>query len=291
MSVYDTSSLKRIRRSNAQLDDLLSGANRILAEQTGQISIRHLFYRIVGTGIIAKTEKDYARLCKLLSKWRRAGAIPWTAFVDSTRWHYGTATHANLDAALKNTVANYRKNLWADQDTHIEVWCEKDACAAMLLDAADEFGVKVFVCRGFPSLSSLHNAASEFKRAIARGKAPVIYYFGDRDPSGVAIDGAVTHAMATDFGVEVQFYRAAVTLGQIEQFNLPTRPTKKSDSRSGKFHGESVELDAMPPDALRQLVRDCITRHIEPGAWNALQRTEQLERESWQQFIAGRKAA
>lgn len=75
------------------------------------------------------------------------------------------------------------------------------------------------------------------------------------------------------------------------QFNLPTRPTKKDDKRARNFKGESVELDAMPPDALRQLVRDCITQHIEPGAWAALQRTEALERESWQQFIAGRKAA
>jgi hypothetical protein len=73
-------------------------------------------------------------------------------------------------------------------------------------------------------------------------------------------------------------------------YNLPTRPTKKSDTRSRGFEGESVELDAMPPDALRDIVRFCITSHIDQNAWAALQRTEELERESWGKFIEGRKA-
>jgi hypothetical protein len=45
-----------------------------------------------------------------------------------------------------------------------------------------------------------------------------------------------------------------VTSEQITRWNLPTRPIKKSDCRSKKFKGPSVEVDAIAPDNLRALV-------------------------------------
>ncbi len=52
--------------------------------------------------------------------------------------------------------------------------------------------------------------------------------------------------------------------------DLPTRPTKSTDSRSTKFTerfgGGSVELDAIHPDTLRQIVRDAIEAHRLPSA-------------------------
>jgi hypothetical protein len=65
--------------------------------------------------------------------------------------------------------------------------------------------------------------------------------------------------------VEVAVYDLAVTPEQIEEWNLPSRPTKMSDSRSAKFvaeHGDqSVELDAIRPDVLRDLVDTAIRSH------------------------------
>ena len=62
-----------------------------------------------------------------------------------------------------------------------------------------------------------------------------------------------------------QASEVAVTERQIVELNLPTRPTKKSDSRSKNWNGDdSVELDAIPPNLLRQLVRDAIERHTTP---------------------------
>ena len=56
---------------------------------------------------------------------------------------------------------------------------------------------------------------------------------------------------------------------QIENSDLQTRPTKKTDSRSRSFEGESVEVDAIAPDQLRAICEQCITQHIDD---------EQLER-------------
>jgi hypothetical protein len=55
----------------------------------------------------------------------------------------------------------------------------------------------------------------------------------------------------------VHFKRLAVLPGQITEWNLPTRPTKTSDSRSRNFGGDvSVELDAIEPDRLRSIVTE-----------------------------------
>ena len=47
-----------------------------------------------------------------------------------------------------------------------------------------------------------------------------------------------------EFGASVEFERVAVTMRQINEWKLPVRPTKRTDSRT-KRYGEqgSVELD------------------------------------------------
>ena len=80
--------------------------------------------------------------------------------------------------------------------------------------------------------------------------------------------------------------RMAVTQEQIADLELPTRPTKQTDSRSASFEGESVELDAIPPTTLRQLVTDCIEQHIDADALSKTRRIEVLERETLGQFAA-----
>ncbi len=63
---------------------------------------------------------------------------------------------------------------------------------------------------------------------------------------------------------------------QIGEWHLPTRPTKITDTRSARFAGESVEVDAIPAPTLRTLVEDAITRYLDPDAL-ALPRTVEAE--------------
>lgn len=66
---------------------------------------------------------------------------------------------------------------------------------------------------------------------------------------------------------------------------LPTRPTKKTDSRSRNFLGESVELDAIPADTLRFMVRSRIEQHINQGQLKRLQVVEEQERATLQNIL------
>ena len=81
--------------------------------------------------------------------------------------------------------------------------------------------------------------------------------------------------------LELSFERVAVLPDQIGERELPTRPTKKTDSRSKAFHGESIEVDAIPPAQLRELVRHCIEQHIDPYQLAETRRIETLERASF----------
>jgi len=285
-AAYRTSPVKRNRRSKSQINSLLEAVTTIINGEAEQITIRHLFYRLVGLKHIEKTEKDYKSLCNHLTNWRRSGDVPWDAFADNTRWHLGRATFDGLNDAMKNTVECYRRNLWAEQDAYVEIWGEKDAISGILYSEAETFGVKVFTCRGFASLSSLYSAANTFKRAVANGKKVFIYYFGDHDPSGLAIDRAAVDSFRDDFGVEVNLTRAAITPEQIVEHNLPTRPMKKGDKRGKDWIGGCVEVDTMPPAALKGIVRDCITQHIDQFEWQQTKIIEAEERETLRSYAA-----
>jgi len=56
-----------------------------------------------------------------------------------------------------------------------------------------------------------------------------------------------------------------VTPEQITEWNLPSRPTKATDTRAKGFKGDSVELDAIPACGCEACCM-AIERHIDPVA-------------------------
>jgi hypothetical protein len=138
------------------------------------------------------------------------------------------------------------------------------------------FDVPLMVARGYASLSFLHSAAEY----IGELDVPVfIHHFGDFDPSGVNAGEKIEQTlkdMAPD--AEIHFERVAVTNEQIADWNLPTRPTKTSDTRSRNFGDISVELDAIEPDLFRGLVKEVIERHLPPDQFAVLKAAEDSER-------------
>ena len=76
-----------------------------------------------------------------------------------------------------------------------------------------------------------------------------------------------------------QVKRIALTEKQIKKHRLPTRPTKRNgNSHAVGFVGRSVELDALPPRVLRDLIRKVVERHISPAQTLALRVAEDSER-------------
>ena len=239
-------------------------------------TVRQLYYQLVNRGVVEKTEPAYNDVDRNLTILRRAGKIPFEWLADNTRWMRKSRSYRSLREMLESQQQFYRRALWDEQASYVEVWLEKDALAGVLFDITDEWDVPLMVTRGYASLSFLHHAAKTIKR---QDKPTFLYYFGDLDPSGADIPRAVEEGIR-EFAPEadIEFERVAVTRKQIDRLNLPTRPTKATDSRSSRFEGNSVEVDAIEPGILRLLVREAITRHIDPTALEQLRLIEQQER-------------
>ena len=127
---------------------------------------------------------------------------------------------------------------------YVEVWCEKDALAGVLMEETEVYDVPLMTARGYSSLTFLHSAAMAIR---AKDKPAFIYHFGDLDPSGRDAARDIEAKLRRYApGAEIHFECPAVTREQVEQWNLPTRPTKQTDTRAKKFVGTSVELDAIP---------------------------------------------
>jgi hypothetical protein len=276
-----TSPTKR-RRTRQDMEDLRQAIEKLL-EHEHPMTVRQCFYRLVSAGTVEKTETEYkSTVCRLLAEMRRARRIPYTWITDSTRWQMKPDTWSSLDEALNATQRHYRRAIWDNQDDYCEVWCEKDALAGVLYDVTHEWDVPLMVTRGFPSLSFLYAAAEQI---ADRAKVANLYYFGDHDPSGVLIEPKIQEtidemlaAMQSEAVVRVQ--RVAVLPWQIDAWSLPTRPTKRKGTHAQGFEGDSVEVDAIPPDDLRDLCMRCITRHIDGDALDSMKQAEQAERET-----------
>src|SRR5262249_38860542 len=159
------------------------------------------------------------------------------------RWQRKPHTFDSVEEALKQTAALYRKSLWTDADSYVEVWLEKDALAGVIYPVTSMYDVPLMVARGYASLSFLYNAAEYINDLDVPA---YIYHLGDFDPSGVNAGEKIEETLrelAPD--AEIYFERIAVTEEQIDGWALPTRPTKKSDTRAKAFGDISVELDAI----------------------------------------------
>ena len=257
-----------------------------ILENDNPQTVRQVFYALTVRGVIAKAEIEYHRtVVRLLGEMREAGQIPFEWIADNTRWQRKPSTFTGLDSCLDATSKFYRRDLWASMPMYVEVWCEKDALAGVLMEETEVYDVPLMIARGYSSLSFLHSAALAIK---AKDKPAYIFQVGDLDPSGVdaARDiEAKLRRYAPD--AEIHFERPAVTREQVEQWNLPTRPTKMTDSRAKKFgSATSVELDAIPAHRLRKLVRGCIERHIDRQKLELLRIAEKSGRDLLVQWTA-----
>lgn len=246
-------------------------------------TVRQVFYQATVRGIVEKTEAGYDKVQRALVDLRRADRIAYRDLTDNTRWQIRPRTFDNLTDALERTAQLYRRAVWNDVEAYVEVWLEKDALAGVISPITSHYDVPLMVARGFSSLSFLHSAGEDL---AALDKPAYIYHLGDHDPSGVCAGEKIEQTLrefAPD--ADITFTRLAVNPEQIVAWNLPSRPTKTSDSRAKKFgFAESVEMDAIHPDRLRELVEGAILEHLPKDQIEVLRVAEESEREMLRAF-------
>lgn len=274
-TTYRTSAIQRRRLKNCELDEL-DNCIMLAARVEKPISVRGLFYRVTSSAphLIDKTESGYRKVQQRVLHLRRSGQMPYGWISDGTRLRLKPTTWDNVDECLSAVSASYRRNMWIDCPDHVEIWAEKDAIRGVVYPVTHDWDVPLLIARGYASETFIHATAAEI---TASGKQRAfIYQLGDHDPSGVGAWNDVQTKMRgfVPSHIELHFERLAVTVGQITEWDLPTRPTKSSDTRSKNFVGESVEVDAVETPLLRRLLEDAILTHLDE---NVLELHEQYE--------------
>jgi hypothetical protein len=280
--------IKRSRRTSNQMMGLRM-ALMDLVNNYKPMTCRQIFYQAVTRGLIDKTEQAYKALIRVLGVMRNDQEMPFHWIADSTRWQRKPDTYVGLESMLHEVHRTYRRAVWADQGQYVEVWLEKDALAGVLVDVTAKWDVPLMVTKGYPSITYIHSAARMIDHI---GKPTYIYYFGDLDPSGVDIPRVVEaglRKMAPK--ADITFERVAVSRDQVEEYGLQTRPTKKTDTRSKNFSGESVEVDAIEPDELRRIAGRCITQHLDYDVYDRMLQVEEAERETLATIAANLRGA
>lgn len=227
---------------------------------------------------------------------RNLRLLDWSFITDGTRWQRKPSTHDSAEDYIEAVARSYRRDLWRTQDCRIEVWLEKDALADVIADVTGHWDVSLMVSRGQSSATFLHAAAKNAEYAFDELDVKTfIYAMYDYDAGGDRAAKAVREDLAKYApGVPIHFERLAVTPQQITTWNLPTRPAKKSDPQAAQWGSKpAVELDAIMPNQLTQLVENAILRHVDRRLWEHEQAIEHEERQGLLKLrdVFGGKAA
>lgn len=238
------------------------------------MSVRHAFYQAVGLALVPKTQNGYQKVQREVLRLRRGGLIGYADIVDGTRYVRQSQSHDSISDALYETSRTYRRNLWSDSPYQVEVWAESDSIAGTAWPAVDEWGLPLFVTRGYASETFLWNSARQWYGDV------VVLYIGDHDPHGVLIEEVARDRMEEFSGASVEWRRIAVTAEQVIEYALPT-----------SYGGHGVEAEALGADTLRELLRDAITEYVDEAKVGAIRAAEDSEREVLMQIVEAKGGA
>jgi len=289
--VYQASPIKR-RRATASEMEARAQFFIDYAERHGPVTVRGLYYQAEVAGVpgIDKTESGYAKTQIQVLKLRREGRMPYHQIADATRYMRRPRTFDGWQDALESTARLYRKSLWAGSEVEVEIWLEKSALAGVLQPVTFEYDVPLMPTGGYSSETFAFEAVDDLR---GTDRTLVIYSLYDFDRSGKDAERSLREKVmrfGRDLGVPVQFHPLGLTAGQVEAMKLPTRPHKRNTPADRAWpHDFAAELDAIPPDTLRDMVRAAIERHLPTWELERLKEVEAAERETLRRFI-GRAA-
>jgi hypothetical protein len=264
------------------------------------LTIRQIHYQLFAqkvnwggrreSSIYPNTKSGQQDLIKIAKYARLQEMLSWDCIEDRTRSLYRPYKFEDIQSYLKNELyyllSDYKRCLVQDQDVYLELWIEKDALFKIFKNVAQSYCVPVIACKGYDSITYLHHFYEMACKALRQGRTPTVLYFGDLDPSGVAmLDSSIT-TLQDEMGLRgAKFKRIAVNPDQVINYQLPNDPDagKSKDTRFPNYIKEYghvfVELDALHPHILEDLARNAIEAELNMESFREQQEIETLDME------------
>jgi len=272
---------------------IVGEVRKVLKAYRMKLTLRQIYYRLVSAQVIPNTRTSYQQLSKVLVKARERGDLNYKAIEDRSRQVLGVGDFGYespddfLDyqiQRLKESGENYSRPLWSAQPHHVLVVLEKDALSRVFMTVANRYRVKVFPTRGYASFTYVKTIIEN----LEDDKPNIVLHFGDFDPSGRDIERDLTKRLVSYGAKNLVVKHIALTEAQIKDLNLPAKPEDletlkklERDPRAKRYGLDyAVELDALDPKLLTELIEDSISEEINVGLWTAQLRQIELEKTS-----------
>jgi hypothetical protein len=258
---------------------VLDAAREIAAEYEQAMTLRQLFYRLVVDKVLPNLQTYYRRLSAQTAAARREGTFP--DLVDESRDISGGGGYTSPADALRWAADDYSRDRTEGQPYTLVLAVEKRGLLRLLDLWFGELDVLRVAVGGFDSQSHI----DDLVRTVRAYQRPaILLYAGDFDPSGEDIER--DFLARTDCWHEAR--RIALTPQQVADLPeyVPTEAELKklrNDPRAKAFerrHGSLVqyEVDALPPDQLRNLYRTAIDDYWDEDAYQDVLDREATER-------------
>ena len=270
-------------------DTIVKESLAVFQQYATALTLRQLFYRLVAKRIIDNTLSNYKGLSRIMVKARERGDVSDRSIEDRTRRTYNRDSGYDssedfvegLQDRIKDVWEDFTMPLWDGQPRRVEVWIEKEALARLSSEAAAEYNVVTNPTRGYPSYTYVKDGARRMRWYPEKPEI-VVLYFGDYDPSGLDIERDLNRRLLRYGAPDLTVKRVALTLDQIREYELPPMMAKGSDPRLARFVADTggtdvVELDAIEPDALTDLIVEAIQEHLDKDLW--AERLEEIRTE------------
>ncbi len=261
-------------------EQIVEEALEVFKQYDSALTLRQLYYRLVSKRLIPNTINSYKRLSRIMVKAREQRDVPVNCLEDRSRRILGRGDtgYASAEEFLRRRITGLKESykeftllMWDDQPNYVIVSLEKDALSRLMSDIANQYSVRTFPTRGYPSFTYVNRMATYIRNRL-KGKPTVVLYFGDFDPSGIDIERDLDDRLRKYDAGDFKVIRIALTKDQIQQYDLPPMPVKRSDARSEGFlesYGDqSVELDALDPNTLKLMVAQSIASNIDLDLWS-----------------------
>ena len=185
---------------------------------------------------------------------------------------------------LDRFMKGYCRDHMQSQPNHVELIVEKNTIYPIVRPVVMRYGIPITSGRGYSSLDPRHHIAERYEKS---GKEMLVLLFvTDFDPDGEMIAQSFARSMRDDFDIhegDLHAAKVALTVDQVTDFDLPPgNPAKQGSSNYPAFlenYGDVIrdeqgiarswEVEALPPETLKQLVVDAIDDVLDLDAFNA----------------------
>jgi len=292
VSNFDEAKLSRTE------DRLLREEIRRIAAEHAPITVRGVYYQCVLSQKLPFLSKDrdgskrnYVLVQARLKQLRKIGAIRWDAVVDPSR-PSPRKRHRSVSDFADVAALYYARDFWLDAPIRPIVLIEKEGQVPVYEQHADQYGVAVWACKGYSSISHIRALAEHIS---ALNQDVLILVGADWDPSGCDWPRAAEKELRSHLSEcqnEVRFQRVLVNSDDLLRLKstVALRAPNPNDPRTARwlinnnYHPDDeivVEMDALPPNEARGRMQSVFERLrlSEDPQWNLYKDSELLEKD------------